>query len=226
MTTYSLTGMSCMKCVAKVEDALKDFQAKVTLSPPQAEITDANDPGLDAIRAKLAGSKYGADTAVDTIPVPAVKGWLSTYRPLFLIIGYISVASIAGADGLHGWMLNFMAGFYLVFSFFKLLDLPGFASAYAGYDLLAMRSRGYGYIYPFIELSLGLCFLFNIYTTEALVFSVALMAFSSIGVILAVTNKKKIRCACLGSTLNLPMSTITIIEDLGMMLMGIFMLVS
>ncbi len=226
MTTYSLTGMSCMKCVAKVEDALKDFQAKVTLSPPTADIPDAQDPGLDAVRAKLAGSKYGAEKTAEGVAAPAVKGWLSTYRPLFLIIGYISVASVVGADSLHGWMLHFMAGFYLVFSFFKFLDLPGFASAYAGYDLLAMRSRVYGYIYPFLELALGLCFLFKIYVTGALVFSVVLMAFSSVGVILAVTNKKKIRCACLGSTLNLPMSTITIIEDLGMMLMGIFMLIA
>jgi hypothetical protein len=50
------------------------------------------------------------------------------------------------------------------------------------------------------------------------------MLFSSIGVILAVTNKQKIRCACLGTGFNLPMTTVTIIEDLLMAAMAALML--
>jgi len=37
---------------------------------------------------------------------------------------------------------------------------------------------------------------------------------SIIGVLQSVTNKRKIKCACVGAMFNLPMSTITIIEDL------------
>ena len=47
-------------------------------------------------------------------------------------------------------MRFFMAGFFLVFSFFKLLDINAFADAYSRYDLLAMRWRGWGLIYPFV----------------------------------------------------------------------------
>ncbi|CAM6000172.1 unnamed protein product [Sphagnum balticum] len=53
------------------------------------------------------------------------------------------------------WMRHFMAGFFLVFSFFKLLNLKTFADGYAKYDLLAMRWKPYGFIYPFCELALG-----------------------------------------------------------------------
>jgi len=52
------------------------------------------------------------------------------------------------------------------------------------------------------------------------------MGFSSLGVIQSVLDKKKIRCACLGAFFKLPMSTVTIIEDLLMVAMAVFMLVT
>jgi len=66
--------------------------------------------------------------------------------PLVLIVAYIAgaVALGAWARGARSWhsvMLDFMAGFFLVFSFFKLLDLRGFADAYQSYDIIARRSR-------------------------------------------------------------------------------------
>ena len=39
------------------------------------------------------------------------------------------------------------------------------------------------------------------------------MSISIIGVLQSVLNKKKIQCACLGVVFDLPMSTVTIIED-------------
>ena len=42
---------------------------------------------------------------------------------------------------------------------------------------------------------------------------VTLMAISIIGVLQSVSNKHEIQCACLGAIFDLPMSTVTIIED-------------
>lgn len=105
-----------------------------------------------------------------------------------------------------------------------MLDVKGFASSYAMYDLLAIKVPIYGYIYPFIELGLGLAYLtgFNPFFTN--VATIAVMGFSSIGVIKSVLNKQKLRCACLGAVFNLPMSTVTIIEDLLMVAMAATML--
>ena len=121
-------------------------------------------------------------------------------------------------------MMHFMAGFFLVFSFFKLLDIRGFADSYAMYDLLAMRWKGYGLLYPFIELGLGLGYVLHWQPRLVNTLTLAVMLFSSIGVIRAVSNRQKIQCACLGSVFNLPMSTVTIIEDLTMALMAGFSL--
>ena len=118
-------------------------------------------------------------------------------------------------------MQNFMAGFFLVFSFFKLLDIHGFADSYSTYDIIAKKWKDWGYVYAFIELGLGLAYLlkFNPLFTNIATFVV--MSISIIGVLQSVLNKRKIKCACLGAVFNLPMSTITILEDALMIAMSL-----
>jgi hypothetical protein len=122
-------------------------------------------------------------------------------------------------------MMHFMAGFFLVFSFFKMLNIRAFAESYAVYDLLAMRFRVYGLIYPIIELGLGIAYLLGLAPQITNIVTIMIMGFSSLGVIRAVMNQQKIRCACLGAVFNLPMSTITIIEDLIMVAMAAWMVI-
>lgn len=226
--TYKIEGMHCQSCVAKISDALKDFPLKVevTLNPPQAVFSGDNIPDINQLNEVVAKAGNYRFKEADATPISSEekKSWFKTYYPLFLIVGLISIVSIKGSETLHDWMLHFMAGFFIVFSFFKFLDLKGFRDAYYTYDLLAKRWYDYGLIYPFLELGLGLAFLFKIQLISALWFSIILMGFSSLGVIQALSKKQKIRCACLGTVLNLPMSTITLVEDLGMVAMSIFML--
>ena len=171
--------------------------------------------------------------AVENLTVEnASSSWLSTYSPLLLIVGYILSASVLlqiGIDGMSSiavteTMRYFMAGFFLVFSFFKLLDINAFADAYAGYDLLARRWRGWGLVYPFVELALGMAYLAHLNPLLTHGVTVVVMGFSAIGVIQAVASKRSIQCACLGAVFKLPMSTVTIVEDLGMVAMALWML--
>ena len=63
------------------------------------------------------------------------RSWLETYRPLLTIVGLIALvtvlaeASSAGAFDFRTWMRLFMAGFFIVFAGFKLLDLAGFSES-------------------------------------------------------------------------------------------------
>jgi hypothetical protein len=182
----------------------------------------------------LASSHYSInDISPQAVSAPVLDieptlSWLATYRPLLLILAYLLAASVSvqmpqnGLAGVH-WhetMRYFMAGFFLVFSFFKLLDVPAFADAYAGYDLLAKRWHGWGLMYPFVELALGLAYLANWNPLLINWVTLVVMGFSAIGVIQAVLDKRSIRCACLGAVFKLPMSTVTIIEDVGMVAMA------
>lgn len=237
--TYTITGMTCNSCVAKVKSELLKLgtitEANVQLAAPQATITMQQHIPVQTLQAALqkagnysiteaGGGMLHAATGTET------KSWLETYKPILLIFLYVSVVSIiaatsaAGFDGMKG-MRVFMSGFFLTFSFFKLLDLEGFANNYASYDIIAKRFRQWGYIYAFIELGLGIAFAinFNPVLTNSITFVV--MTVSIVGVLQSVLNKRKIQCACLGAVFNLPMSTVTIIEDALMIAMSGIMLI-
>ena len=151
---------------------------------------------------------------------------LSEYKSLFIIVGLIFFVSLVLSSDLMTLMRNFMAGFFIVFSGFKLLDLNGFAEGYSTYDLLARKWRGYGYVYPFVELLLGILLIRNIYPIYVNVFIVVLMTFSGLGVLDSISKKRKFKCACLGTVIDLPLTTVTLVEDFGMAGMAVFMLLA
>jgi copper chaperone CopZ len=236
---YSISGMTCNNCVARVQAALAPYAeaVEVTLNPPQVKLTNSKleisalnkileSMGKYQIATELSTS-LNAEMSINTeLPTKS----LATYKPLILVFAYILAVTLLvefvhSEFSLHRFMANFMAGFFLVFSFFKMLDLSGFANSYAMYDVLAKRVPIYGYIYPFIELALGASYILAYRPVLINSITFVVMTFSSIGVILAVLNKQKIKCACLGTGFNLPMSTVTIIEDVLMATMAAWMLV-
>lgn len=129
-------------------------------------------------------------------------------------------------------MAYFMGGFFTVFSFFKFLNLPGFVRSFKMYDPMAKYIPGWGWAYPFVELLLGMIYLFNFFPHPSSswswlphVLTILIMGTGLIGVIRSVYKKNKIICACLGTVFNLPMTKVTIVEDAVMLAMAIFMLV-
>lgn len=157
------------------------------------------------------------------------KSELRQLMPLFLIIGYITVASILlnrNPWNTNSFMLDFMGLFYIVFSFFKLLDLKGFPESFRMYDPLAKTVPAYGWVYPFIEVALGLMFLMRFQTSAALIITLVVLGITTIGVTKTLLDKKSIQCACLGTALKLPMTKATFIENAIMIIMAVIMLVN
>ena len=223
--TYSITGMHCESCVKKIENQIRPLVKDITVSlhPPMAVITTDSTPDLNRLNEELQKiGKYKLDSESEF--TTESKPWFKTYQPLFVIVLMITLVSLKSWPDREAFMLNFMAGFFIVFGSFKLFDLAGFKSAFSTYDLLAQTWSPYGLFYPFLELLLGFAFLFKYQLQFALWGSIVLMGFGSLGVINALRQNKQIRCACLGTSLNLPMSTITLIEDLVMVIMSVMML--
>ena len=232
--TYKLTGMTCSSCEAKVKNSLLLIpgvtEVEVSKENQTAIITMEKHIALSAFQ-KALDAKYSISTEEQNEAIGQAKGWLVTYKPVLLIFIYITGITLLIEWMLGGflwmrWMNHFMAGFFLVFSFFKLLNLKGFAESYSMYDIVAKHWNGWGYVYAFTELALGIAFLtgFSSIVTNAITFGV--MTVSIVGVLQSVLSKRKIKCACLGDVFNLPMSTITIIEDALMIGMSLIMLVS
>lgn len=238
--TYHITGMTCGGCVSKVKSELLKLGditgADVQLAAPQATITMQRH--MDTATLQAAVKKAGPYTITDAPtqpirqagPSPEEEGAAGdSYFPIFLLFGYILGATLliqlsAGVFSWQAWMRHFMAGFFLAFSFFKLMNLKGFAEGYGTYDVIAKKFPAYGFVYPFIELLLAVAFItgFNPVMTNAA--TLIIMAVSAIGVVQSLLKKTRFQCACLGTVIKLPLSRVTLFEDGLMVAMSAAML--
>ena len=121
-------------------------------------------------------------------------------------------------------MHDFIGLFFVVFSMFKFFDLEGFADGFHMYDLLAKRVRAYGYVYPFLELGLGLAYLARWRPEFIYPATILLLLFGAAGVFVALKKGLDLECACMGTVLHVPLSTVALVEDLGMAAMAAGML--
>ncbi|UJH66321.1 heavy metal translocating P-type ATPase [Allomuricauda sp. SCSIO 65647] len=230
---YSVKGMTCEGCASSVKEKLSKvdgvLSVEVDLEKAEAEITMHDHVPIQKLKHALI-EKYTLDEKEDhhvEMPLPQKKSKLRQLQPLFLIFAYLFVASFL--LNYKEWnigeaMLDFMGLFYIVFSFFKFLDLKGFPESFRMYDPLAKAIPAYGWAYPFLELALGLMFLMRYNIEVALIATIVLLGITTYGVSKALLDKKSIRCACLGTALNLPMTEATFIENAIMLVMAVSML--
>jgi copper chaperone CopZ len=236
---YEIKGMTCGGCVSKVKSELLKIgevsEAEVRLAYPQATISMQKHVPVQRLQQAL--SKAGG-YSIQEADAPSLKetdhqavdsAEEGSYFPILLIFGYITAVTLLiqlTGDGFNTmqWMTHFMAGFFLVFSFFKLMNLKGFAEGYSTYDIIAKRVPVYGFVYPFLELGLGIALLVNYSPLVTNIVVAVVMAVSSIGVIQSLLKKQTFQCACLGTIFKIPLSKVTLFEDLLMVAMSLLMI--
>lgn len=247
---YTVKGMTCNGCRAGVEKKLGDIDGVtnviVSLEDEEAILTMDYAVTLDHLKRALPEkyrisfkkqSKAESETQEKSSGVFASnevtnkelsESKLQQLKPLFLILFYITIASTLLNYREANWqsaMLDFMGLFYIVFSFFKMLDLKGFSTSFSMYDPLAHSVPVYSRVYPFIETILGLMFLMRFQVDIALIATIVILGITTVGVTKTLFNKKEIQCACLGTALKLPMTEATFIENAIMIVMAIIMLI-
>lgn len=238
--TYTIQGMTCGSCVAKVKSELLKLgdivSADVQLQSPQATLEMSQHISTNSLQQAI--SKAGdysiteADGGMSGVKHPVNNGAEegNSYFPIFLIFGFIAGITLLIQITKYSfswvqWMTHFMAGFFLVFSFFKLMNVKGFAEGYRSYDVVAKQFPAWGYIYPFVELALGLAFLTGFQPLGTNIAAFLIMSISSVGVIQSLVKKTSFQCACLGTIIKLPLSKVTLFEDLLMVAMSGFMII-
>ncbi|SDR96507.1 Heavy-metal-associated domain-containing protein [Formosa sp. Hel1_31_208] len=235
---YIVAGMTCSGCKASIENQLNAMddviEASVNLEKSEASITTSKHISIErfqqALPEKYTITEQKEKTVFTSSPsdLKKVSSDLKQLFPLFLIFLFITGASILlnyNPSNFSGFMLDFMGLFYIVFSFFKFLDLKGFPKSFSMYDPLAKIVPAYAWIYPFIELILGLMFLMRYQIPIALIVTLIVLGMTTLGVVKALLGKQTIQCACLGTVLKLPMTKATFIENSIMIIMAIIMLV-
>lgn len=125
------------------------------------------------------------------------------------------------------WMRWFMGGFFLVFGSFKLIGYEMFVHMFPRYDVIGRRYKVYNYLYPFIEISLGVAYILDITPVLRDSITLFIMTVGAYGVAKGLMKRgPTFHCACLGGVIKLPLSTVTLLEDLIMAGMALLMLLA
>ena len=142
-----------------------------------------------------------------------------------IITGANILYFVSDSAGAMEWMRWFMGVFMLTFAGFKFAGYKMFVSMFPMYDLLAKRTQAYAYAYPFIEFGIAVLFLADVLPTPRSVLTVLIMGLGAIGIVKTTyIQKKRIHCACLGNIIKLPLSTVSLADDVAMLTMAIVML--
>ena len=124
------------------------------------------------------------------------------------------------------FMTYFMGIILIGLSVLKLWDWNGFSNAFQTYDILAKRSKLYSKAYPLLEMSIGIVLISQMFTRFAAMILAVVVFVSSVGVVQSIITKSEIKCACMGTKIKVPMTTLTLVENTIMFLMAISLLIS
>ena len=237
---YKITGMTCSSCKASIEsslnhlDQVKSCNANIKLG--ELTLILNNDIDLKSLQNSIPKKYFINEEISSSDRLSEIKSdstnkksKIEQLKPLFLILFYITSASILLNFRDWNWnefTLDFMGLFFIIFSFFKMLDLKGFPVSFKMYDPLAKVIPVYGFLYPFVETVLGIMFLMRIQIIFALIVSLIILLVTTVGVTKTLLSKKIVQCACLGTHLKLPMTEATLIENIIMLSMSIIMILN
>lgn len=239
--TYTIKGMTCGGCKTSVEKHIGGVEfvtnVEVSLEMEEVTITLEHPISIDIFK-KVLPEKFNLfeksyKSRIQDISSISEKeqevSKVKQLQPLFIILFYLATTVIF--LNYKDWnpremMFDFMGLFFIVFSFFKMLDLKNFPTSFSMYDPLAEKILFYGWVYPFIEIALGLMFLVRFELNIALYVTILILGITTFGVTKTLMNKKNIQCACLGTALKLPMTEATLIENTLMLSMSIFLVLS
>ncbi len=141
---------------------------------------------------------------------------LNGYAPLGAVLAISVVAGLAiaaGFGGAVGMSMHAIMGFMLCsLALQKMTDLRSFADAFRRYDLIAMRWRGYGHVYPFLQLALGIGY-FSFFAPVQVYFATALLFTFSIAGALSSIHRHGVQHPHSATSLCAPTNTLAVIED-------------
>jgi len=172
---------------------------------------------------------FGREAAEFGLTVP--EDATVTYAPVVAIFGVAALLAIAlrGAGGLETLLtartLMLWGAFSMVMlAVQKLRDLEGFTNGFLGYDLLARRHVPYAYAYPFLEVGAAICLAGQVFVLPAAIVAIAIGGIGAVSVVKAVyIEKRSLTCACVGGGSKVPLGPVSLAEDVGMVVMGIWM---
>ncbi len=120
-----------------------------------------------------------------------------------------------------------MGSWFMVFWLAKLVNVSGFVKSFRQYDIITKNIPLYGYTYPVIEFSLGIAYIADVMMMYWLPINLVTLCISlvtTIGILRAFSQPKKLHCACLGAHTELTLWWVTLVESGSMIIMSLGMI--
>ena len=157
----------------------------------------------------------------------------TTYRPVIALFSITALLALATSHAVHGaaftvdtaaWFVGFSM---VVLALLKLQDVDRFATMFLNYDLLAKRWVPYGYVYPFAEGLAGLLMVAGLLTWISVPLALFIGTVGAVSVFKAVyIDRRQLKCACVGGSSNVPLGFVSLVENVMMIGMAVWMLLS
>ena len=230
---FKINGMTCQGCADTIEKGLRGNSSinMAIVSLENNELTIESNQHLSSEQIDSIISSFGNYSVAKDNPSLFAKiiTHLESKKPILLALLVVAVSSLSlqtayGTFDLNNWFTTYMGIFFIVFSFLKLLNVKGFSITFSRYDIFAKRVPGFAVSYPFLEFLLGVSFLTQPILIVSNIITLIFMTSQSIGVMNVLKNKQIIQCACMGSSINLSISYITLLENIVMILMAGYMI--
>ena len=154
-----------------------------------------------------------------------------TYTPVLVMFAVTALMAMAVSHATLGQALTvhaaqwFIAFTMCVLGVLKLRDIETFSTMFLGYDLLAQRWLPYARLYPFAEVGAGVLMIAGVLTWLSAPVALFIGGVGAVSVFKAVyLDKRELKCACVGGDSNVPLGFVSLVENLMMVAMAIWML--
>jgi len=229
---YKVSGMTCDSCANSIKETLElnKFISYVNISLEDENINISSDKSFTVNELNSLIDNLGNYKIYEEKFTSKIIEYFSSKKTLLLALLLVLISSLSlqvSKDNfeLNEWMISYMGIFFLIFSFLKLIDVKGFSGSFKKYDLISKIMPGYAVTYPFLELFLALAFLSSYFLITSYIMTLIFMTSQFFGVFISLQKKEVIKCACMGSSINIDISTLTLIENLVMILMSSYMII-
>lgn len=164
-------------------------------------------------------------------PVPDPKA--TSYRPVIAVFAVTALMALASSQAAYDTPFTlraaewFIAFSMAVLALLKLQNIETFSTMFLNYDLLARRFVPYGRIYPFAEAGAGILMIAGVANWISIPIALFIGTIGAVSVFKAVyLDKRELKCACVGGGSNVPLGFLSLTENLMMIAMSIWMLVT
>jgi hypothetical protein len=222
---FKVTGISCYSCVLAIKKLfvtitdILDINVSEDLKTIHFRVIDGCDIKINRLNAKLENTKFNLSEIAHTIPT-----LFEQYFPICQIAVTCLLISQILLPIYHHIPQVFMAFWLILFAQPKLQNITGFQKLFSKYDIISSRFSVYGFVFPFLELGLGLLYLIPRVDHRINYLTIGIFSMLTFSVLKVMLKKQDINCACLGENSKMKVGIITLLENITMVGMSLLML--